>query len=93
MLSRPFDLVKTTAGGCLRKYGGVEGPAMKPRLNEKEVAECLGVAPATLRKWRTTGEGPRFLKIGRRVVYDVEVIQAFVARCERGSTSDPENQA
>lgn len=32
-------------------------------LREEEVAEELHVAIATLRKWRTTGEGPRFVKV------------------------------
>ena len=36
------------------KFGTVEGGA----------AKLLGVAEKTLRAWRTTGGGPRFLKVG-----------------------------
>ena len=32
-------------------------------LTEEEVAAELHVAVATLRKWRTTGEGPVFIKV------------------------------
>lgn len=47
-------------------------------LNEQQVAEILGLACATLRKWRCTGEGPKFRKIGRAIRYRVEDIQAFI---------------
>lgn len=31
---------------------------------EAEVAEHLGVQPATLRQWRWRGWGPRYVKVG-----------------------------
>lgn len=37
-------------------------------LREEDVAQLLGHAKATLRKWRVNGGGPRYVKISRRSV-------------------------
>jgi hypothetical protein len=42
----------------------------------------------TLEKHRTYGTGPRYSKIGGRVVYRLEDLQAWVSGDERASTSD-----
>lgn len=44
-------------------------------IREGEVAELTGIARGTLAYWRGIGKGPRWAKLGRRVVYrraDVE---------------------
>ena len=41
----------------------------KDFLGTAEVADMLGVSPATLRKWRATDTGPRFYKFNRSVFY------------------------
>ena len=38
-------------------------------LRDADAARVLGVSPATLPAWRCRGQGPRYLKIGGRVVY------------------------
>lgn len=38
-------------------------------LRTDEVAALLGVAPETLRAWRSQGRGPRYLKIGKDARY------------------------
>ena len=38
----------------------------------REAAEILGLSRRTLEKHRTYGTGPRFLKLGGRVVYKIE---------------------
>lgn len=45
-------------------------PAIGPGdlLDEKETAALLGVAIRTLRNWRCTSNGPRFHKVGARMV-------------------------
>lgn len=58
------------------------------KMNAKEAAAYLGVASATLAKYRCLGGGPSFYKIGRRVLYDVRDLDTFVAACRRRSTSD-----
>ncbi len=53
------------------------------------VSQMLCVAPATLRKWRWEGKGPRFVKVGRKVAYRGCDIDAFIGAQIRRSTSDP----
>lgn len=48
-------------------------------LDESEVAATLNVAVQTLRNWRWRGEGPRFVKLGKRAVrYRRGDLDAFV---------------
>ena len=48
-------------------------------LTEREAAAILGVAVPTLRNWRWRGEGPRFRKIGLRMVrYSRADLQIFI---------------
>jgi len=57
-------------------------------LRTPEAARFLGLSGRTLEKHRTYGTGPRYSKIGGRVVYRLEDLQAWVARGEKASTSD-----
>lgn len=57
-------------------------------LDEDEAAALLRSKPSTLRKWRCVGGGPRFVKIGRSVRYDLRDVQAFIDASRRSSTSD-----
>jgi hypothetical protein len=50
-----------------------------PHLSQTELANRWQMSPRTLERWRFTGEGPRFMKIGGRVVYRLEDIVAFEA--------------
>ena len=38
-------------------------------LNQKELARRWGISHRTLERWRYTGQGPAFLKLGGRVLY------------------------
>ncbi len=38
-------------------------------LNDRQVAELLGVSLATVRRWRLLNRGPRFLKLGASCKY------------------------
>jgi hypothetical protein len=58
-------------------------------LSEKEAAEYLGLTVHTMRRWRWSGDGPRFLKMGSRCLYPIAELDAFQATCLRKSTSDP----
>jgi hypothetical protein len=60
----------------------------RPLITEQALADYLGVAVQTPRKWRLTGEGPRYIKIGRAVRYHPDDVDAFVAASRRRSTSD-----
>jgi predicted DNA-binding transcriptional regulator AlpA len=54
-----------------------------------EAAQFLAISPRTLEKYRCHGSGPTFRKLGGRVVYAVEDLQAWVDDAACRSTSDP----
>ena len=61
---------------------------VKELLETKEAAPVVGVSPYTLEKWRVTGGGPRYRKVGRLVRYARADLDAFLAAAARNSTSD-----
>ena len=64
--------------------------ALPPRfLRTKEAAEFLSLSARTLEKHRTYGTGPRYRKLGGRVVYALEDLQEWVSAGTKQSTSDP----
>ena len=46
-------------------------------LNQIELARRWKLSPRTLERWRWLGQGPRFMKLGGRVAYRLEDIEAF----------------
>jgi predicted DNA-binding transcriptional regulator AlpA len=48
-------------------------------LDEKELAERLGVSVSTVRHWRYTYQGPPVQKVGRSVRYDIGEVEAWLA--------------
>jgi molybdenum cofactor biosynthesis enzyme MoaA len=60
-----------------------------PFLSNEEAARFLKLSPRTLEKLRVVGGGPQFRKLGRRVMYTIEELNAWarLRRCD--STSDP----
>lgn len=62
---------------------------LPPRyLRTPEAARFLGLSGRTLEKHRTYGTGPRYSKLGGRVVYGLADLQAWVGRGAKASTSD-----
>ncbi len=43
-----------------------------------KAAAFLNVAPKTLANWRAMGKGPKFCRIGRRIVYRVDDLRRFM---------------
>lgn len=63
---------------------------LPPRyLRTPEAARMVGLSIRTLEKHRIYGTGPRYSKLGGRVVYRVEDLQEWVASGVKKSTSDP----
>lgn len=58
-------------------------------LRTNEAAQFLGLSGRTLEKHRVYGTGPRYLKLGGRVVYRIEDLREWAVLGERTSTSDP----
>lgn len=46
-------------------------------LTTDEVAARFRTAPSTVRYWRMIGKGPRSFRPGTKVLYDVEVVEAW----------------
>jgi predicted DNA-binding transcriptional regulator AlpA len=70
-----MDQTKTTDQRATRATSSA-GPAL---LLPQDVAEQLGVSRKALERWRCTGEGPRFVRLGHKTVrYRLEDIEAFI---------------
>ena len=57
-------------------------------LRTPEAAEYCGSSASTFEKLRLYGGGPRFVKMGRRVVYDPADLDSWLVSNRRASTSD-----
>jgi hypothetical protein len=57
------------------------GPIPRPvrHFTQIDLARRWRISPRTLERWRWEGKGPRYLKLGGRVVYRLEDIEAFEA--------------
>ena len=57
-------------------------------LNTREAARQLDLSPRTLERYRVSGGGPEFLKLGGAVRYTAAKLNEWFERCTRTSTSD-----
>jgi predicted DNA-binding transcriptional regulator AlpA len=55
-------------------------------LTQIELAQRWQMSVRTLERWRWLGQGPRFMKLGGRVAYRLEEIEAFEAKQVRQRT-------
>ncbi|MFT4159949.1 helix-turn-helix transcriptional regulator [Shinella sp.] len=63
---------------------------LPPRfLRTKEAGEFLSLSARTLEKHRTYGTGPAYRKLGGRVVYAIDDLEAWAEKGSVTSTSDP----
>lgn len=56
-------------------------------FHQVDLARRWKLSPRTLERWRWTGEGPQFVKLGGRVVYRLQDIEAFESEQLRASTA------
>jgi hypothetical protein len=56
-------------------------------LTQGQLANRWQMSPRTLERWRWLGEGPRFLKLGGRVVYRLQDVEIYEAEQLRVSTT------
>jgi predicted DNA-binding transcriptional regulator AlpA len=57
-------------------------------LDTRTVASMIGLAPHTLVLLRVSGGGPRYVKLGRRVLYDRADIASWIEQKKRAHTSE-----
>jgi hypothetical protein len=62
---------------------------MDDLLTQHEAALRLRLSERTLERWRVSGDGPSYIKLGRRVAYRECDLIEFVASRVRQSTSAP----
>jgi predicted site-specific integrase-resolvase len=60
---------------------------MSELLTVEAAAEYLGLGITTLNKWRVSGAGPVFIKMGSRVAYARADLERFIAQNRLRSTS------
>lgn len=56
-------------------------------LTPREAAARLRVTHGTLANWRVRGEGPLFIKMGRKVLYPMAQVEAFEVAQLRSNTA------
>lgn len=49
-----------------------------------ELAVLCRTSPETVRYWRHVGKGPKSMKVGRRVLYAVEDVEAWLESARNG---------
>lgn len=49
-----------------------------PLMTEEDTARYLGIATGTLRNWRSLGQGPAYVKVGRYVRYEPQALAAWI---------------
>lgn len=59
------------------------------KLTQDELAERWRLSPRTLEQWRWLGRGPRYVKIGSRVLYDEQEVAAYEAGQVHQNTNGP----
>lgn len=47
------------------------------KLNTKEAARLYDLVPNTLERWRCQNRGPKYARIGRRILYDMQDLEDF----------------
>lgn len=60
---------------------------MITHLHQVDLARRWKLSPRTLERWRWLGQGPQHVKVGGRVIYRLEDVEAFEANNLRTSTS------
>jgi hypothetical protein len=62
--------------------------ALPGLLEVDDVAALLHVSRSLLAKWRMVGKGPRFTKVGRRILYETAEVSSWLSSQRRSSTVD-----
>ena len=50
---------------------------MTTTLNEIELAARWGMSPKTLQRWRTQNVGPEYLKLGKKIMYQMADVEDY----------------
>lgn len=82
---QPPTNMPLTSGGEATVGSGEDFPQ---RMRTSQAARYLGLSARTLEKWRLTGDGPPFVKLGRAVIYERQYLDDWVDAHRCASTSN-----
>ena len=57
-------------------------------FNQLRLAERWGLSTATLERWRTNGNGPKYIRLPGKVIYRLCDIEAYENECLVSSTAE-----
>jgi hypothetical protein len=60
--------------------------SMPRYLTTAEVAGICRTSPETIRFWRYAGKGPAWFRVGRKVLYDADVFEAWLGDQQNSSS-------
>ncbi len=58
-------------------------------LTQQRLSDLIDVSGRTLERWRVEGSGPVFCRAGRKVLYRLEDVDAWLIASRRKSTCEP----
>lgn len=61
---------------------------MEKLLATRDLAAVLGIREESVRRMRWNGDGPRFIRRGKRALYDPADVKEWLEAQKRRSTSD-----
>jgi predicted DNA-binding transcriptional regulator AlpA len=61
---------------------------MQPLLTQRQAAALLCLSERTLERFRVSGIGPKFLRMGKSIRYRLSDVEAWIASRVVGSTSE-----
>lgn len=56
-------------------------------LTPRKLAARWSMTPEALSQWRWNGKTPPYVKLRKKILYDLEEIEIFEAQCTRHNTS------
>jgi DNA-binding transcriptional MerR regulator len=56
-------------------------------MTTAEVAALCRTSPETIRFWRYVGKGPASFKVGRKVLYDGDAVEAWLKEAQQAGTA------
>ena len=56
-------------------------PKAVRHLTPEQLSDRLGIPAETLKRYRRTGEGPLFMRVGRHVLYRLADVEAYEKTC------------
>jgi hypothetical protein len=85
------SLLDTVGSGIVRPDNSAssEQITQRAKLSVCDAAAYLNMSKSWLDKRRLDGNGPRYLKIGRRICYDLADLELFAGSQKRQHTSEP----